>query len=654
MEDESQAGASDSNEQGVGLRVTSDPDRTEIEQPDTAGAREVPSLPFRMLLVSDLTPQAPGPGESRDWSGDRHVHQVDANSFADFMDELSPKLSLEVRNTLGDTPQTWTLDLSFSELEAFEPEHLARQVEPTAQLVEVRTLVRDVEDGTIDLETFRMRLDELGIEMDWANDLYRTLSGEDEPDASSASGTEGGDEEESLDRLLGMVDVDDPESESSQSRDAADSTNGDIASDAVDALMEAVRGDDPGSDVDASAVELLVQNLNEALRAQIRPIVHHPEVQRLEAAWRGLKFLVDRLNFRENVELVVLPVGRDDLHEAMHHQVLLPEHNAEYDEPPISLILVDHAFGNDHLDVEQLTDLAGTGESLQTPVVASVDPTFFGVEKMSGLRKLPALRPHLQGDEYVEWESLREEDASTFLGLVLPSFLLRGPYDGASSGEGIQIPDDDGLLGGGALAVGVAAAQSFVDSGWPTHLQDHPIEALPVQSGGGGTSPLATLLPGSMQSQLARAGFIVLGGKANRDALRVTHAPMVHEPGTFDDPDAAAEARAEASLPCQLFVARAAHHLLDVEKDLDLESSLTAIREDVAAAMASFLNVPVPEEASEEETEADVGQQPVSVEHVTDVELPNQEVVAVRVRPPDDILAPNVRLAMALRVPRPS
>lgn len=655
MQDEFRSAASNSDEERVGLRVTSDPDRTEIEQPDTSGAREVPSLPFRLLLVSDLTPQTPGSDSHRDWSEGRHVHEVDANRFADFMAEQAPQLSLEVRNTLGDTPQTWELELSFPDLEAFEPEQIARQVEPVAQLLNVRQLVHDVGDGTIDLDTFRARLDEMGVEMDWADDLYRTLAGDDEPEAASGSSGSGeSDEDESLDRLMGMVEVDDGDEEPSPSEKFVDSTDGDIASNAVDALMDAVRGDEPGSDVSATAVELLVENLNEALRQQVRPIVQHPEVRRLEAAWRGLKFLVDRLNFRENVELVVLPAGRDDLHEAMHHQVLLPEHSEEHDEPPISLILVDQAFGHAHLDVEQLNDLAGTGESLQTPVVASVDPAFFGIEKMSGLRKLPALRPQLQGDKYVEWASLRDEDASSFLGVVLPSFLLRGPYDGAPSEEGIKIPDEDGLLGGGVLAVGVAAAQSFVDTGWPTHVQEHSIEGLPVHSGGGGRSPLATLLPGSMQSQLARAGFIVLGGKANRDTLRVAHAPMVHEPGTFDDPDAAAEARAEASLPCQLFVARAAHHLLYVEKGLDLSGSLTAIREEVAAAMASFLNVPVPEEASEEDTDAEVGEQPVSVEHVTDVELPNQEVLAVRVRPPDEIVAGNVRLAMALRVPSSS
>jgi type VI secretion system protein ImpC len=494
----------------------------------------------------------------------------------------------------------------------------------------------------------------MGVDMDWAEDLYRTLAGEEEPGAPGGSTeSEESGEDESLDRLMGMVDVGDGDEQRSPSQKIADSTDGDVASDAVDALVGAVRGDEPGSDVSAAAVELLVENLNGALREQVQSLLQHPEVRRLEAAWRGLKFLVDRLNFRRDVELAVLPVGRDDLHEAMHHQVLVPEHSGNHDAAPTSLILVDQDFGHDHLDVEQLTDLAGTGKSLQTPVVASVDPSFFGVETVSGLRKLPALRPHLRGDEYVEWESLREEDASQFLGLALPSFLLRAPYDGEQSEEELGVREDDGLLGNGALAVGVAAAQSFADTGWPTHLQDSPIEALPVHSGEGGTSPLAALLPGSMQSELARAGFIVLGGKANRDALRVTHAPMVQEPGTYDDPEAAAEARAEASLPCQLFAAQAAHHLFTIEKRLDMSASLTQIREEVAAAMASFLGVPVPEEASEE-ADVEVGEQPVSVEHATDVELPNQEVVAVRLRPPDTILSPNVRLAMVLRVPTAS
>jgi type VI secretion system ImpB/VipA family protein len=178
----------DSEQEEPRLHVTSDPDRTETEQPHTSGARGVSGLPFRILLVSDLVRGA----SPEDWSAGDHVHRVDANRFADIMAEMAPRLSLEVRNTLGDTPQTWDLELSFPDLEAFEPESLAQQVEPTAQLLDVRDLVEKVGDGSIDLDTFRARLDEMGVDMDWAEDLYQTLAGEDEP----------------LDRLIGMVDVD--------------------------------------------------------------------------------------------------------------------------------------------------------------------------------------------------------------------------------------------------------------------------------------------------------------------------------------------------------------------------------------------------------------------------------------------------------------
>ena len=226
----------ESNE--VGMYVSADPNRTETEQPHTSGAREVSGLPFRILLVSDLVPSS----TPDDWSTGDYVQQVNANRFADIMAEMAPRLSLEVRNTLGAAPQTWDLDLSFPDLEAFEPESLARQVEPTAQLLDVRDLVEKVGDGSIDLDTFRARLDEMGVDMDWAEDLYQTLAGEDEPeDPDESTGAGGGEGDESLDRLMGMVDVEEGDDESSSTQEPAESANGDIASDAVDALMDADR-----------------------------------------------------------------------------------------------------------------------------------------------------------------------------------------------------------------------------------------------------------------------------------------------------------------------------------------------------------------------------------------------------------------------------
>ena len=639
MEDSS--GASRSEKKQVGMRITSDPDRTEIEQPETFEARESASLPFRMLLVSDLTPQAPPPS---DWSAGDYVRRVDKNSFADLLADLAPQLTLDVPNAISETPKKLEISLQFAELDAFRPANIARQIPALKQLMDVRALVEAVGEGDLSLDAFQAELEDIGVDMDWSDELYSLLADEPEP-SSSASSASTSERDESLDRLLGMVETDngDEEDTAPSAPDELAASNGDVgASSFVGALMGAVSDKSEGERVAPDAVQSLLHRLGETLSEQVGAILAHPDFRRLEAAWRGLKFLVDRVNFRENIELAVLPVGRDDLHEALHYQVILPEHSDDHDAPPYSMLVVDMDFGREHLDIEQMEDLAGTGESLQTPVVVGASPAFFGIEKMSGLAKLPALRPHLQGDEYVEWKALREEDAAQFLGLTLPAFLLRYPYGPDRPAEGFDLNEDSGLWGNGALIVAVAAAQSFADTGWPTHLTEYPVENLPVQPTRGGQSPLAALLPGSKQSELARAGFIVLDGKPNDDAVQVRHTATVRRPDTYDDVAATAEARRHASLPCRLFVARAAHHVLALQDGVPAGASVEAVQQEVTAAMASFLGVPVPDGEEDEP--------PISVDHVTNVDLPEHELLAVRIRPPVSVLKKPVQLVMGLQI----
>ena len=89
--------------------------------------------------------------------------------------------------------------------------------------------------------------------------------------------------------------------------------------------------------MEKDAEDLLLADLDGALDRQVNAILNHPDVRRLEEAWRGLKFLVDRINFRENILLEVLPASKADLDEALYHQVLLPEHQATK-QPPLSAI----------------------------------------------------------------------------------------------------------------------------------------------------------------------------------------------------------------------------------------------------------------------------------------------------------------------------
>lgn len=634
-----QSDSTDSSSSPINMKI--DVGTNAPMSPDEDG----PALPFRLVLVSNLTPHA----HLGDGNDKHHRYQIGDKSVADVMAEVTPTLSIEVPNTLSSNPDAWTVDLSFPTLSAFEPQHLAQQLDATDKLLDARDLLRAAEKEEIDAEAFDQRLNTLGFDIDWAQDLYRLLTSEAKTEAPSQSGPDSPDPESgALDRVFNMVDTDEmPPSGSdnnAEQRSADEKPDGPLGN----ALEAGRRAED-------NAAEHIIGRLTEALQAQVKALLHHPAVRELESAWRGLSFLRERIDLDAPVELTVLPARPEALDEAVHDQILVPEHSDANEEPPVSMILVDHAFGREHVDMEQLADLAATGQSLQTPVVASVGPDFFGMESLQGLEQLPSLRPHMQGPEHIEWKRLRNEDTTAFLGLALPPLQLRPSYtDDASP---IGVPEDNALYGNGALAVGVAAARSFAETGWPTHLTDYLVPP-PSTAATVSDAPLAASLSGSMQSELARAGFVVADTLDDRPGLQLAYASSVREPDSYTDPAAAAEARKRLTLPCQLFAGRAAHRVLDLKRSLDWTQPLEAVCEDVAATMANFLQIPRDEADVQLANDAVDGEDsatpfpPVLVEEVDEVDLPEQVVLAVRIRPPEHVLGPNARLAMALRPPK--
>src|SRR3954453_17025397 len=46
--------------------------------------------------------------------------------------------------------------------------------------------------------------------------------------------------------------------------------------------------------IDKAIVDVMVSEIDKRISAQVNEILHHPELQKLESAWRGLKFLIDR------------------------------------------------------------------------------------------------------------------------------------------------------------------------------------------------------------------------------------------------------------------------------------------------------------------------------------------------------------------------
>ncbi|MFQ5571267.1 MAG: type VI secretion system contractile sheath domain-containing protein [Rhodothermales bacterium] len=619
-----------------GFRITSDPDTTSIEQPGKDPVRETSHLPLRLLLVSDLAPQA---GDV-DWDGPSRVRRVDKHSFDALMQEVAPRLAIEVPNTLSTSPTLLELDLSFPSLDAFQPAQVAAQVPSLARLLQVRVLVTEVKTGGIGPDTFRERLGETGGDPGWADQLYQTIAA---PEAPASTGPAAPDQPSgggTLDRLLGLIDLDAQPAEDP----SAPAATGDTG--LMGALMSAVTGDTKTTPkVEQSAADKLLADLDSGIGSQLNAIFGHADFRHLEAAWRGLKFLVDRIHFRQNIQLEVLAAGKGDLSAALYYQVLMPEHSGTLEKPPLSAAILDVAFDNSNADMALLEDLAGTGASLQAMLVASVGPAFFGVSDYSGFAKLPPLWQHFEGPEYIEWNKLRQQKSSAYLALALPAFLLRAPYGDHHPAKDVAFNEEGQLWGNAAFAVAARMAASYAETGWPTHLvggSQRRIENLPLWKSPQGHTPLSVIIPDSKLSEFSKAGFVVVNGLVKHDAIYLARAQTVCQPEAYEDLMAATEARIHVTLACQLFVARAAHHLYAAQQALAPGMAVEQVKQAVEARLRAFFHTEghtVPPEA-------------VSVEVVDDSGVPDQNLLAIRLRPPSFVLDRQVSLVMGLPVPK--
>lgn len=609
------------------MRISSDPDTTRIEEPSTHGARERPSMPLRMLLVANLAPHA-----QAELSEGAILESVDKQSFAAFMQRVAPRLSLDVPNRMGKRPRKWEVELTFSELDDFRPERLAGQMPALARLVDVRGLVEQVRDHEIDPAALRTRLEEIGVEEERAEELYAAFAPTKPEKASKPSSRPSRPKQkpaadDPLDRLFGMVDAGDGSHEEREPSSPG----------LVDALVGAAAGTAASRPKSQSAAAArLLEDVDRTISRQLNALLDHPELRQLEAAWRGLKLLVDRIDFRQQIDLEVLPARKSAIDDALYHHVLLPEHEGT-DKAPLSVIILDAAFSNRREDIALLSELASTAASLQVPIIGAAAPAFFGLEQEAGLERLPLVGQHLDGPEYIEWRKLRELDAAQHLVLTVPRFLLRYPYGTDAPADGLVFEEEGALWGNASLLAAVVVADSFAHTGSPSHVRGRAVEDLPLWKQGQRPAPLAAVFSTGKQRELASAGFAVFS--ARNDAASLVHAPSIKRTPALENAMATREARLHAALPCQLFVARAAHFLLQLQGEVEPGTSVEEARAQLADRFRTWMHASDAPEA-------------VEVEHVAEAEIEGHELLAVRLQPPSDVLEDTVRLVLACQVPK--
>lgn len=386
-----------------------------------------------------------------------------------------------------------------------------------------------------------------------------------------------------------------------------------IAKRGVEAFIaELLTPDRKGAKVHQAVINDMIAEIDRKLSSQVDAIMHHPTFQKIESAWRGLKFAVDRTNFRENIKFELLNVSKEDLlndfedaPEITKSGLYKSVYTAEYGTfggKPVGAMIANYDFGPGPQDVKLLQYAASVGAMAHAPFIAAAGPQFFGQESFLGLPNLKDLKSIFEGPQYIKWNSFRESEDARYVGLTLPRFLLRLPYHPENNPvkaftytEDVSKSHENYLWGNTAFAFATRITDSFAKYRWcpnvigPTSggaVEDLPVHTFESMGALETKIPTEVLISERREFELAEEGFIGLAMRKGSDNACFFSANSCQKPKYYGQSKEGKEAETNyklgTQLPYMFIMNRMAHYLKVLQREqigswkerVDLEKEL--------------------------------------------------------------------------------
>ncbi len=352
-----------------------------------------------------------------------------------------------------------------------------------------------------------------------------------------------------------------------------------------------------GEKVDKSIVDAMIAEVDKRLSAQINEILHHPKVQALESSWRSLRYLVDQVDFRQNVRIEVLNCSKEDLLEDFEdtpeipksglYQVVYSKEYGTFGGSPYGMIVADYDFGPGHQDLALLSSCASVSAMAHAPFISNASPTFFGCDSYVDVPKLKDLESIFEGPQYARWNSFRDSEDSRYVGLCAPRFLLRLPYGPdttpmkAFNFEEEVIGDHDAYLwGNSSFTLAARVADSFAKFRWCPNIigpqSGGAVENLPLHQYEA-MGEIQTKVPTEIQLterrefEMAEQGFIGLVYRKDSDNAAFFSANSAQRPKMFGNTEEGKNAetnyRLGTMLPYMFIITRLTHYIKVLQRE---------------------------------------------------------------------------------------
>ena len=346
--------------------------------------------PFRILVLGDFSGRA---NRKLPLENPKPI-DVDPDNFEQVMEALHIELQLAA----GSTPLT----LRFRELDDFDPDRLY-------QTLPLFQAFRDTRRRLEDPQTFRAAAARL------------------RPDPSPAPKSGGS--------LLDQIADETSEPQTTPLRKPTSEWD--------EVIRRALAGHtipsrDPRQD------ELIAQ-VDAAAASELRAILHHPDFQSLESAWRSLFLMFRRIETSVDLKIYLVDLSQAEL--ADNPDIL---RRVLAGETPWSLIAALYTFSPNRADCETLGRIAKIAAEARAPFLAAMHPRLLGCESIASTPDPDDWDRPLAPDDAEAWQGLRHSPEAPWLGLAMPRFLLRLPYGKDTvpieSFDFEESPDHEGYL----------------------------------------------------------------------------------------------------------------------------------------------------------------------------------------------------------------
>jgi type VI secretion system protein ImpC len=382
-----------------------------------------------------------------------------------------------------------------------------------------------------------------------------------------------------------------------ESKVAKSSTEHERARDIIAELVnQVVQGTVTMSHNLSATLDARVAELDRMISAQLSAIMHAPAFQKLEQSWTGLHYLVRNSATGPGLKVRMLNVTKRELvrdfqsalefDQSEVFKKIYEEEFGTFGGSPYATLLGDFEVTRQPEDMYFLEQMSHVAAAAHAPFITAAAPGLFGLEGFGELGKPRDLAKVLDTVEYAKWKAFRESEDSRYVGLTLPRFLGRLPFnpvDGTTV-EGFNFVEDvDGtdhqryLWCNASYAFGARLTKAFEEYGWCVAIRgveggglvdDLPTHTFRTDEGEVALKcPTEVAITDRREKELSDLGFISLVHCKNTAYAAFFGAQSTQKARKYSSEAANANAVLSSQLQYIFAVSRIAHYMKAMMRD---------------------------------------------------------------------------------------